>query len=92
MPAHRIVALLLTLAIVSGVGPAARAGAFADEPSPEYRASLRRTLELRKQRRAARVARPPVGKIVPFPMPPSLIIRHTPEVHGEIGGTFRRLR
>jgi hypothetical protein len=64
----------------------------AGEPSPEYRASLRRTLELRKQRRAARGSQQPVGLIVPFPMPPSLIIRQTREAHEEIGALLGGLR
>jgi len=66
-------------------------GSQAGEPSPAYQASLRRTLELRKQRRRAPTARP-VGVIVPYPMPPSLIIRQTPEVHDEIEGLLRLLR
>lgn len=72
---------------------------YAQEPapprsgwSPEYQAGLKRTLELRRQRRRAGVARPAVGRIVPYPMPPSLIIRQTPEVHDEIGGLLRVLR
>jgi len=67
--------------------PAARAGAF----SAEYRAGLRRTAELRRQGRAARVARP-VGTIVPWPLPPALIIRQGPAVHDEVRGLLRALR
>ena len=63
----------------------------AAEPSAEYRAVLRRTLELRKERKRDR-ATAPVGKIVPYPMPPSLIIRHTREVHGEVESLLRLLR
>jgi len=63
----------------------------ADEPSAEYRAVLRRTLEMRKERRGNR-ATAPVGKIVPYPMPPTLIIRHTREVHGEVESLLRLLR
>ena len=63
----------------------------ADEPSAAYRAVLRRTLELRKERRGIRAAAP-VGKIVPYPMPPSLIIRQTREVHGEIESLLGLLR
>jgi hypothetical protein len=69
----------------------APAPAPADYPSPEYQASLRRTLELRKQRRRARAGRP-VGVIVPYPMPPTLIIRHTRETHEEIEHLLRQLR
>jgi hypothetical protein len=66
---------------------AARAGAF----SAEYRAGLRRTAELRRQGRAAQVARP-VGTIVPWPLPPALIIRQGPAVHDEVRGLLRALR
>jgi hypothetical protein len=66
--------------------------AVGKEPSPEYRAVLRSTAELRKQRRQARDARPPVGAIVPYPMPPALIIRHTPAVHDEVQGLLDLLR
>ena len=69
------------------------------EPSEAYRQSLRKTLEQRRQRRA-RLARSqgldeaprPIGAIVPWPMPPALIIRHTPEVHRELGSLVDRLR
>jgi hypothetical protein len=66
--------------------------AVGKEPSPGYRAVLRSTAELRKQRRQARDARPPVGAIVPYPMPPALIIRHTPAVHDEVQGLLDLLR
>jgi hypothetical protein len=62
------------------------------DPSPEYRAGLRRTAELRRQRRQARNARPPVGAIAPWPMPPTLIIRHTAEVHDEVQAFLDLLR
>src|SRR5437762_12056191 len=68
------------------------------EPSQAYRDSIRKTLEKRRQRRARRAlgrgpddARP-VGAIVPWPMPPALIIRQTPEVHGELDSLLGRLR
>jgi hypothetical protein len=63
----------------------------ADEPSPEFRAGLRRTVELRKLRRRDRTAKP-VGAIVPYPLPPALIIRHTPEVHDGVRGLLELLR
>jgi hypothetical protein len=68
------------------------------EPSPAYRDSIRKTLEKRRQRRARRALGPgldgtrPIGAIVPWPMPPALIIRHTPEVHGEIDSLLGGLR
>jgi hypothetical protein len=66
------------------------------EFSDAYRESLRRTVEKRRELRARRrsgseTSQPP-GAIVPWPMPPALIIRHTPEVHGEIGNFLDVLR
>ncbi len=71
-----------------------------DDWSPEYRASLRRTIERRKERRRSlgQVQGDPfgagqgAGTIVPYPLPPSLIIRQTPETHDEIGGLLHLLR
>jgi hypothetical protein len=74
----------LALGAVPWAAPAA-------EPSPEFRAGLRRTAELRKQRRRDRMARPP-GAIVPYPFPPALIIRHTPDVHDEVRALLDLLR
>jgi hypothetical protein len=65
--------------------------------SPEFRESLRRTNELRRQRRgtreqgAASDGRSP-GAVVPWPMPPSLIVKQTPQVHDEISSFLRLLR
>ena len=68
----------------------------ASEPSAAYRESLRLTVERRRQRRARRqqgAADAGVsGAIVPWPMPPVLIIRHTREVHGEIESLSGGLR
>jgi hypothetical protein len=72
------------------VDPSTSAAA-AGEPSPEYQANLRRTLELRKQRRRSAPAAP-VGAIVGYPMPPTLLIRQTPESHAEIQGLLDLLR
>jgi hypothetical protein len=74
----------LALDAMPGTAPAA-------EPSPEFRAGVRRTAELRKQRRRDRAARTP-GAIVPYPFPPALIIRHTPEVHDEVRALLNLLR
>jgi hypothetical protein len=67
-----------------------------NEPSEAYRESIRRTLELRRQRRANRGQGMgdslPVGGIVPWPMPPALVIRHTPRVHDEIESFLGLLR
>jgi hypothetical protein len=68
------------------------------EPSEAFRQSLRQTLEKRRQRRARRVLAlgagdpRPIGAIVPWPMPPALIIRHTPAVHGEVESLLGQLR
>jgi hypothetical protein len=86
-----------------GAAPANRLGANAagaarlrNEPSEAYRESIRRTIELRRQRRSrqgqARAASSPVGGIVPWPMPPALVIRHTPQVHDEVESFLGLLR
>jgi hypothetical protein len=82
-----VLVLAVVLLMLSAVLPAARAGEF----SAAYQASLRRTVELRRQRRMTQADRP-VGTIVPWPAPPALIIRQTPEVHDEIRGLLRMLR
>jgi len=77
-------------------GPARGPARPRNEPSEAYRESIRRTLELRRQRRANRGQgmgdSRPIGGIVPWPMPPALIIRHTPQVHGEIDSFLGLLR
>jgi hypothetical protein len=82
-----VVVLAVVLPMPAVVVPPTRAGEF----SAAYQASLRRTVELRRQRRMGRAERP-VGAIVPWPVPPALIIRQTPEVHDEIGDLLRALR
>jgi hypothetical protein len=68
------------------------------ERTEAFRQSMQQTLEKRRQRRARRALGQdaddtrPVGAIVPWPMPPALIIRHTPEVHGEVNSLLRQLR
>jgi hypothetical protein len=63
----------------------------AGEPSDEYKAGLRKTLERRKQRRLAGPGQAD-GLIVPYPMPPALIIRQTRESHDEIQSLLDMLR
>jgi len=70
-----------------------------NEPSAAYRESLRLTVEKRRQRRARRgqqqaqgTAPGSIGAIVPWPMPPALIIRQTPDVHGEVSAFLSGLR
>ncbi|MDR3632558.1 MAG: hypothetical protein P4L84_01910 [Isosphaeraceae bacterium] len=83
---HPVLALAVACAVVPVVTCAA-------EPTPEFQAGLKRTLELRRQRRRAAAAEvPPVGAIVPYPFPPALIIRHRPEVHDDIGAFLDMLR
>jgi hypothetical protein len=65
-------------------------------PSEDHQESIRRTVERRRERRARRgqgtSASVPAGAIVPWPMPPVLIIRQTRETHDEINGFLRILR
>ena len=82
----------------------AKAGAEGDQkqvkaqkgPSEEYQESIRRTVERRRERRARRGqgtgGSVPAGAIVPWPMPPVLIIRQTRETHDEIDSFLRILR
>jgi hypothetical protein len=68
-----------------------------EPPSAAYQESLRRTVERRRQRRArqqqnASDTAGAVGAIVPWPMPPALIIRHTREVHGDVGSLLFGVR
>jgi hypothetical protein len=74
----------------------AKAQAPRREPSKEYQESIRKTVEQRRRRRARRGQGPddlrPVGAIVPWPMPPALIIRQTPQVHDEVGSLLDQLR
>jgi hypothetical protein len=60
-------------------------------PSPAFRAELRKTLEQRRARRTRAGVRPP-NAVIPWPMPPALIIRATPEVHDEIESLLVKLR
>jgi hypothetical protein len=76
---------------------AGRAAQGSSEPSAAYQESIRRTVEKRRQRRArqqqnASDSAEAVGAIVPWPMPPALIIRHTREVQGEVGSLLFGLR
>jgi hypothetical protein len=73
------------------------AAARAAGPSADYQESLRKTVERRRQRRARRQqnageAAGAVGSIVPWPMPPALIIRHTRDVHGEVSSLLSGVR
>jgi hypothetical protein len=81
----------------------AKAGAEGDQkqvkaqkgPSEEYQESIRRTVERRRERRARRgqgTGGSVPGAIVPWPMPPVLIIRQTRETHDEIDSFLRILR
>jgi hypothetical protein len=76
--------------------PVAVAAQPRNAPSAAYRESIRRTVEKRRERRANRGQglddSRPIGGIVPWPMPPALIIRHTPQVHDEIESFLVLLR
>jgi hypothetical protein len=81
----------------AGKAAAARAARGAGEPSVAYQESIRQTVERRRERRARRqqnagVTEGAVGAIVPWPMPPALIVRHTREVHGEVESLLYGLR
>jgi hypothetical protein len=84
---RRWAALLAAVVLIA----AAPARAKADDWSQEYKDSLKRTAELRKLRRRS-AASQPVGEIIPYPMPPVLIIRATSETHDEIGALLDLLR
>ena len=82
-----------------GANPALAAAPAAqprNAPSEAYRESIRRTVEKRRERRANRGQgmgdSHPTGGIVPWPMPPALIIRHTPQFHDEIESFLDLLR
>jgi hypothetical protein len=66
------------------------------EPSAAYQESVRQTVERRRLRRARRQAQAgdsaAVGGIVPWLMPPALVIRHTRDVHDDIGAFLFGLR
>jgi hypothetical protein len=66
------------------------------EPSAEFQESIRKTIEKRRQRRARQAQGAddlrPVGAIVPWPMPPALIIRQTAPVHDEVDSLLGQLR
>jgi hypothetical protein len=47
---------------------------------------------MRRQRRARLGSSPAVNSIVPWLMPPTLIIRATPEVHNEVQSLLGALR
>ena len=81
----------------AGQGSSTRRVERQREPSAAYQESVRRTVE--RRRRAARHraqgqadAQAAIGAIVPWPMPPALIIRHTPDVHAEVGAFLSGLR
>jgi hypothetical protein len=80
-----------------GGGRAAGVAGRGGEPSAAYQESLRQTVERRRQRRARRQqhagdSSAAIGAIVPWPMSPALIIRHTRDVHDEVGSLLYGLR
>lgn len=78
-------------AVVTALSACAWVEASGGEPSPVFRAELKRTAELRRQRRRAPTLSA-VGMIEAWPMPPALIIRQTREHHDEIGALLDLLR
>jgi hypothetical protein len=78
--------------------PAAKEKAPGRGPGEDFQEGIRKTVEKRRERRARRAqalgtdeVQPP-GAIAPWPMPPALIIRQTPQVHDEIGSLLGQLR
>jgi hypothetical protein len=88
LKARLIVPLLLGVFLISQGPCLAQKGG----PSPAFRAELQKTLEKKRQRRARRGESRAPNAIVPWPMPPALIIRATPEVHDEVEGLLKALR
>ena len=88
MGTRRGTAAILAALVLAVVAPDV---AVAGEPSPEYQAAIRRTVELRRSRRQAQ-SRRPIGTIQMYPMPPALIIRHTSETHDEVRALLDMLR
>jgi hypothetical protein len=80
----------------AAAGAARGAAQPRQEPSQAYQESMRRTIEKQRERRANRrqgMSEPrQIGGIVPWPMPPALVIRHTPDVHDEIESLVGMLR
>jgi hypothetical protein len=87
MRKSRWICLIMAAVLAAPIVATSTAG----EPSEEYKAGLRKTLERRKQRRMAGPGQAD-GLIVPYPMPPALIIRQTRENHDEIQSLLDMLR
>jgi hypothetical protein len=87
MRKSRWVCLIMAAVLATPIVASSTAG----EPSEEYKAGLRKTLERRKQRRMAGPGQAD-GLIVPYPMPPALIVRQTRENHDEIQSLLDMLR
>jgi hypothetical protein len=84
-------ALVLATALLLCLTGAASGQGQNRGPSPAFQAELRKTLEQRRARRTRTSVRPP-NAVIPWPMPPVLIIRATPEVHDEIESLLGKLR
>jgi hypothetical protein len=63
-----------------------------DDAAARKQAELRRTVEKKRERRARAASRRQPNAIVPWPMPPALIIRATPDVHDEVDSLLWLLR
>jgi hypothetical protein len=95
---HRVALALTAAVFVAGVAMSA-APAFAQDPpnagaakgqgkaNPNANAASKKKPARRKPR-----GNGAVGLIVPYPFPPVLIIRQTPEVHDEIQAFLNMLR
>jgi hypothetical protein len=96
MPRIRsLIALTLTAAVLVTGASVAIPSTFAQDP-PNAGAGQNKGKDAANNKKKAARRRPrgngAVGVIVPYPMPPVLIIRQTPEAHDEIQALLNMLR
>jgi hypothetical protein len=92
--ARRSIALVVTVAALLAVVAAGAPSALAQDPPNQGQGQGKGKAGAIKKKPARRRPRSnaAVGVIVPYPFPPSLIIRHTPETHDEIRALLNMLR
>ena len=90
---RRLVALALSVGVLISGFAIATGPAFAQDPPNQQKAKgqAKPAAKKRPVRRRPR-AEARIGVMVPYPFPPALIIRHTPEAHDEIGALLFMLR
>ena len=89
--ARRMVALALTVALLAAGLAIVTGPAFAQDPPNQGKANAAAGKKKAAPRRKPR-GNGAVGVIVPYPLPPVLIIRQTPEAHDEIRALLDMLR